>query len=140
MLNILYTCSLFFFFFFFNDTATTEIYTLSLHDALPISRPSPSAAARRRSCITSRSRTRPKASPSQRSSSLTRSAHSCSTSGANVLRSLRRRDDIGKLGRSRSQRTHELRHRSGRRGACLLEHRGDPLQRRPVDPVALELE
>src|SRR2546430_13776824 len=28
--------SSFFFFFFFNDTATTEIYTLSLHDALPI--------------------------------------------------------------------------------------------------------
>src|SRR6266496_4893348 len=28
-----------FFFFFFNDTATTEIYTLSLHDALPISAP-----------------------------------------------------------------------------------------------------
>src|SRR2546422_11350767 len=29
-------CLLFFLFFFFNDTATTEIYTLSLHDALPI--------------------------------------------------------------------------------------------------------
>src|SRR2546430_13550679 len=29
---------MFFFFFFFNDTATTEIYTLSLHDALPIYR------------------------------------------------------------------------------------------------------
>src|SRR2546425_4930349 len=29
-------CYLSFFFFFFNDTATTEIYTLSLHDALPI--------------------------------------------------------------------------------------------------------
>src|SRR6266699_6888389 len=28
-----------FIFFFFNDTATTEIYTLSLHDALPISSP-----------------------------------------------------------------------------------------------------
>src|SRR2546427_10920971 len=28
----------YFFFFFFNDTATTEIYTLSLHDALPILR------------------------------------------------------------------------------------------------------
>src|SRR6266536_4140586 len=28
-----------FFFFFFNDTATTEIYTLSLHDALPICTP-----------------------------------------------------------------------------------------------------
>src|SRR5207249_10882321 len=39
-------------FFFFNDTATTEIYTLSLHDALPISpsaatsRPGPPAATR----------------------------------------------------------------------------------------------
>src|SRR2546422_11535852 len=32
--------------FFFNDTATTEIYTLSLHDALPISMPpSPSTCA-----------------------------------------------------------------------------------------------
>src|SRR5258705_9998377 len=30
--------TLHFSFFFFNDTATTEIYTLSLHDALPISR------------------------------------------------------------------------------------------------------
>src|SRR3990170_9128398 len=29
------------FFFFFNDTATTEIYTLSLHDALPISKKPP---------------------------------------------------------------------------------------------------
>src|SRR2546430_14290401 len=29
-------CSFGLFFFFFNDTATTEIYTLSLHDALPI--------------------------------------------------------------------------------------------------------
>src|SRR2546426_9362393 len=32
------TCSRSTLFFFFNDTATTEIYTLSLHDALPISR------------------------------------------------------------------------------------------------------
>src|SRR3989442_8381679 len=30
-------------FFFFNDTATTEIYTLSLHDALPISQPASSS-------------------------------------------------------------------------------------------------
>src|SRR5204863_7424714 len=34
---IFFFFSYFFFFFFFNDTATTEIYTLSLHDALPIS-------------------------------------------------------------------------------------------------------
>src|SRR5258707_15315795 len=32
-------------FFFFNDTATTEIYTLSLHDALPICRFSTSSPA-----------------------------------------------------------------------------------------------
>src|SRR2546422_1669720 len=37
-------------FFFFNDTATTEIYTLSLHDALPIS------LARGRSCLLKPSR------------------------------------------------------------------------------------
>src|SRR5256884_9252864 len=35
-LHITISCLLLFF-FFFNDTATTEIYTLSLHDALPIS-------------------------------------------------------------------------------------------------------
>src|SRR5579872_7583717 len=35
-------------FFFFNDTATTEIYTLSLHDALPISPASCSWTASRR--------------------------------------------------------------------------------------------
>src|SRR3989441_1874320 len=34
---MLYQFSLISLFFFFNDTATTEIYTLSLHDALPIS-------------------------------------------------------------------------------------------------------
>src|SRR2546429_1559082 len=45
MISILYfffikilSISIFLFFFFFNDTATTEIYTLSLHDALPILR------------------------------------------------------------------------------------------------------
>src|SRR4051812_50069794 len=36
----------YFSFFFFNDTATTEIYTLSLHDALPVSR----SGWRRSSC------------------------------------------------------------------------------------------
>src|SRR6478735_12352257 len=43
IINCIYTYILFF--FFFNDTATTEIYTLSLHDALPIwcSRSPPSA-------------------------------------------------------------------------------------------------
>src|SRR2546430_127912 len=39
------------FFFFFNDTATTEIYTLSLHDALPISAGCGCATAHRRSAV-----------------------------------------------------------------------------------------
>src|SRR3712207_8106889 len=39
-------------FFFFNDTATTEIYTLSLHDALPIC-PSPRGPRSRCSCCRS---------------------------------------------------------------------------------------
>src|SRR2546430_7761804 len=37
MPNMFFVCVFNSFFFFFNDTATTEIYTLSLHDALPIS-------------------------------------------------------------------------------------------------------
>src|SRR5260221_4457697 len=37
-----------YFFFFFNDTATTEIYTLSLHDALPISWVKPKKDARKK--------------------------------------------------------------------------------------------
>src|ERR1039457_7688889 len=40
------SCFSCFFFFFFNDTATTEIYTLSLHDALPIWSDCPSAPGR----------------------------------------------------------------------------------------------
>src|SRR6266511_763884 len=38
LLHVSFNFLSFFFFFFFNDTATTEIYTLSLHDALPIFR------------------------------------------------------------------------------------------------------
>src|SRR5256885_17212366 len=37
MFTLIHSCPRFYLFFFFNDTATTEIYTLSLHDALPIS-------------------------------------------------------------------------------------------------------
>src|SRR6266849_6650806 len=43
----------FFFFFFFNDTATTEIYTLSLHDALPIWPGAPLMRRRRPRCTNS---------------------------------------------------------------------------------------
>src|SRR5256885_9000660 len=49
------------FFFFFNDTATTEIYTLSLHDALPISSRASASRPGRRSaprCLSTRRRRR----------------------------------------------------------------------------------
>src|SRR2546430_7691948 len=48
---IIVTVSLFLFFFFFNDTATTEIYTLSLHDALPISKPGATLARMTRAIL-----------------------------------------------------------------------------------------
>src|SRR5256885_6795446 len=50
---------LLFIFFFFNDTATTEIYTLSLHDALPIcGRPRDGTRGRDQSPDDGRARTR----------------------------------------------------------------------------------
>src|SRR3712207_7956419 len=52
------------FFFFFNDTATTEIYTLSLHDALPISAAPPSWPRSSRSSPGRRPRTGGRARPS----------------------------------------------------------------------------
>src|SRR5215813_14901039 len=48
----------FVFFFFFNDTATTEIYTLSLHDALPISHRTRSRPCIPRRCCARRTRDR----------------------------------------------------------------------------------
>src|SRR2546430_12035885 len=53
-----------YFFFFFNDTATTEIYPLSLHDALPISR----TPTRRSSRPRDPPRCPPSSAPSSRSS------------------------------------------------------------------------
>src|SRR5260221_1571893 len=50
--------SFYFFFFFFNDTATTEIYTLSLHDALPISASSRRAVSWRWRAATAKRRPR----------------------------------------------------------------------------------
>src|SRR2546425_1472903 len=50
------------FFFFFNDTATTEIYTLSLHDALPICR-----TRYRRRCVSTARRPAPGGTPGSRS-------------------------------------------------------------------------
>src|SRR2546423_15677573 len=72
------------FFFFFNDTATTEIYTLSLHDALPISWSSTMRAGwwRRSSVPTSRSIHRQdgwSTTPSRSGGAAARPMGSCST-------------------------------------------------------------
>src|SRR2546423_4883315 len=47
----MFIVNMFIFFFFFNDTATTEIYTLSLHDALPISKTFSSVRTASRSIV-----------------------------------------------------------------------------------------
>src|SRR5208337_5583227 len=62
----------FLFFFFFNDTATTEIYTLSLHDALPIdaARSSTSSSSRTNSLL-------PCPRPGDRKSTRLNSSHRC---------------------------------------------------------------
>src|SRR6266540_7026383 len=63
------SCCLFMFFFFFNDTATTEIYTLSLHDALPIfSHRRATGWDRRYASTTTRSRWRSRSPPGVRRS------------------------------------------------------------------------
>src|SRR2546430_17717325 len=66
-------------FFFFNDTATTEIYTLSLHDALPISGPSCWRYPRRLHSASIRRRSRaspPPAASRDRKSTRLKSSHS----------------------------------------------------------------
>src|SRR5215813_14546821 len=64
----------FFFFFFFNDTATTEIYTLSLHDALPI-RWSPLRRSSSRCRPSSRGRSIRRRRPPDRKSTRLNSSH-----------------------------------------------------------------
>src|SRR6266516_3168237 len=65
--TVLCSCCSFFCCFFFNDTATTEIYTLSLHDALPISRAEPPDGApaldRGRGALAPRDRGEPRGEP-----------------------------------------------------------------------------
>src|SRR5438309_4972753 len=63
----------FFFFFFFTDTATTEIYTLSLHDALPIPARRPSTRTTNGSEVPARAR---RATARDRKSTRLNSSHS----------------------------------------------------------------
>src|SRR3712207_8127336 len=74
--------------FFFNDTATTEIYTLSLHDALPISRPTTASSSRISSTRSSGAGTR-----STASSSTAAAAASASTVASRCARCARDRSE-----------------------------------------------
>src|SRR5256885_15372334 len=68
------------FFFFFNDTATTEIYTLSLHDALPILISLPTmwkGIVGYRWCIARMTRARTVPSPTPASNTLTAGGRGC---------------------------------------------------------------
>src|SRR6266496_673556 len=72
----------FFFFFFFDDTATTEIYTLSLHDALPTSSRSTGRSRLRSARRARRSSPRPGRSKARSSTGIGRSTRSASTTRA----------------------------------------------------------
>src|SRR2546427_10191878 len=101
----------FFFFFFFNDTATTEIYTLSLHDALPISG------------LARRERTRDRGLHRQGTSDLAGGAGDGRGSGPSPRRS-RREEAAGRgaLGARRSEEhTSELQSQSNLVCRLLLE-------------------
>src|SRR5437763_16901077 len=67
-----------FFFFFFNDPATTEIYTLSLHYALPISvLPQPDGGCRSQARLLRVSRDGPRVRSRDRKSTRLNSSHRC---------------------------------------------------------------
>src|SRR2546422_989741 len=78
-LYIMLPCPWYSFFFFFNDTATTEIYTLSLHDALPISGEPRRRASQSARCLlttpSSRGSSNSTTSPQDRKSTRLNSSH-----------------------------------------------------------------
>src|SRR2546427_6242084 len=89
-----------FFFFFFNDTATTEIYTLSLHDALPISRRSaaPGTAARSRTAPTADRAPRESRSRSRdRKSTRLNSSHSQISYAVFCLKKKKKKKDLSNM-------------------------------------------
>src|SRR2546427_4689985 len=133
-----------YFFFFFNDTATTEIYTLSLHDALPIYGEAPqvdAAAPRRVGLRRDRRRDQgrrdadigrdPGASGAPAAAPLLRQARGRPRAGAEALREARHAPD------GRAARRAPLSRDRGQE-ACRRGRRGNPRSRRrpPLAPGA----
>src|SRR5438132_7587089 len=99
------------FFFFFTDTATTEIYTLSLHDALPISAPagdSSGCTMRQQSARRSgRPRTRLRLAKYQRDRKSTRlnSSHTVISYAVFCLKKKKQYDNVRKINRKQLAHT-----------------------------------
>src|SRR3990170_7551703 len=89
------------FFFFFNDTATTEIYTLSLHDALPIS-------PRRRGHLPARHRQDPRAPRRDRKSTRLNSSHQIISYAVFCLKKKKQRQNVPPIGHAASQHDHPI--------------------------------
>src|SRR5215217_9228727 len=97
------------FFFFFNDTATTEIYTLSLHDALPISggaavatrRPVRDRAGRRRRPATARRR-----AAGDRKSTRLNSSHANISYAVFCLKKKKKNKNITNVKKKKQKRQH----------------------------------
>src|SRR3712207_6890280 len=106
-------------FFFFNDTATTEIYTLSLHDALPISSP---AAARKHVPARAIRRIRPHRGALERSRSGVRFGNAVDAPAARLARGARRR------GLRSEEHTSELQSRQYLVCRLLLEKKKNTLR------------
>src|SRR5215470_18879560 len=87
------------FFFFFNDTATTEIYTLSLHDALPISW---RTAARPG---TTRRRAGPSAPPGDRKSTRLNSSHGSISYAVFCLKKKKTQQEASRLDKQKISNT-----------------------------------
>src|SRR5437588_3551918 len=93
-------------FFFFNDTATTEIYTLSLHDALPISTRTPCRRPAA-SALTSRSRTRSRPRSEEHTSEL--QSHSDLVCRL-LLEKKKKKDHKNESGRNPNEPASQLQH------------------------------
>src|SRR4051812_50008783 len=91
----------FHFFFFFKDTATTEIYTLSLHDALPISREQALdhrlAIRRAPAVVALRSAERARGPEEDRKSTRLNSSHMSISYAVFCLKKKKRRNDYNKI-------------------------------------------
>src|SRR2546430_5619880 len=106
------------FFFFFNDTATTEIYTLSLHDALPICKRLPGRRAAACRDMAVRKARHGSRSPRDRKSTRLNSSHSQISYAVFCLKKKKHADGLLPAGRLTPPRTASRAERDTDHRAC----------------------